>query len=339
LGALLPPAVADAAASHSGTTVPKRSSAKAGLIGVLVEPSTLGSTVGMKPVYSFVLSARRTVDMTMYELADPTMVSDLIADHRHGVKVRVILDTNRERSRNQVAFDELEAGGVAVVWAGTEYDATHQKTITVDDRESLIGSFNLDDEYYTTSRDFGIWDTDPADESAIVAVFNADFSHRPVRPSHGADLVWSPGSQSQMLAVIDGARHSLSIENEEMDDAAIANAIVAAARRGVHVEITMTRASEYNGDLSQIVGAGGHVHLYSDLSSDLYIHAKTTIADAGSSTRRMYVGSINFSSDSMNYNRELGIITTDESVIKDINDVATKDYADCTATTHCENYP
>ncbi len=276
--------------------------------------------------------------MTMYELSDPTMVNDLIADHRRGVRVRVILDTNRERSRNQLAFDDLEAGGVSVVWADAEYDATHQKTITVDDRESLIASFNLADEYYSTTRDFGVWDTDPADISAIVAAFNADFSHRSVRATDGADLVWSPGSQGPMLAVIDGAKHSLSIENEEMGDRAVTNAIVAAAERGVHVEITMTNSGEYASDWSDIVRAGGHVHLYADISSDLYIHAKTTIADAGFTARRMYVGSINFSSDSMNYNRELGIITANESIIDDINAVVAKDYADCSAATHCENY-
>src|SRR5271165_5781285 len=339
LGACLPTAVAAASVRPSGAgAVRALSPSSAGLIGVIVEPSRLGSAAGMRPVYAFVLSARRTVDMTMYELTDPTMVRDLITDHRRGVKVRVLLDTNRERSRNQSAFDELEAGGVSVVWAATGFDATHQKTITVDDRESLIASFNLTDEYYSTTRDFGVWDTDPADVSAIVAVFNADFAHRSHRPSNGADLVWSPGSQPQMLSVIEGAKHTLSIENEELGDAVVTNAIVAAAKRGVKVDVTMTDSGEYDSDWSEIVRAGGHVHLYADLASDLYIHAKTTIADAGSSARRMYVGSINFSSDSMNYNRELGIITSHASIIEDVNAVVSKDFAHCSAATHCENY-
>ncbi len=84
-----------------------------------------------------------------------------------------------------------------------------------------------------------------------------------------------------MLAVIDGARHSLSIENEEMASTAVTSAIVAAAERGVKVEITMTADSYYDSDLDRIVRAGGHVHLYENGSRDLYIHAKTTIADAG----------------------------------------------------------
>jgi len=292
----------------------------------------------MQPVYSFVLSAKRSLDMTMYELADSTIESDLIKDAHRGVKVRVILDSNRERSRNTAAFDTLRAGGVKVVWADPTYEATHQKTITVDDDKSLILSGNLTAEYYTTTRDFGVFDSSAADVEAIEAVFAADFSHRPITPPEGTDLVWSPGSEPQMLEVIDGARHTLSIENEEMGDSTITSAIAAAAARGVKVEVTMTAGNAYDADLDEIVRSGGHVHLYADSSSDLYIHAKTTIADASLSDERLYVGSINFSSASMERNRELGIITTNAAVIAGMNDVVTGDYTNCTATTDCRSY-
>jgi phosphatidylserine/phosphatidylglycerophosphate/cardiolipin synthase-like enzyme len=315
-----------------------RAEIDSGLAGVVVEPSSLGSSAGMAPIYNFVLSAKKSVDITMYELVDPTMVNDLVADQRRHVKVRVILDTNREASRDAPAFQALRAGDVKVVWADTSYEATHQKTITVDGAKSLILTANLTDEYYTTTRDFGVWDTNPEDVAAIEAVFSADFAHKAVTPSDGSDLVWSPGSQAQMLQVINGANHTLSIENEEMGDSTVTDAIVAAARRGVRVEVTMTKDSSYDGDWTAIVNAGGHVHLYRDSSSDLYIHAKTTIADAGLADQRIYVGSINFSRASMDDNRELGIITTDASIVKAVNAVVTEDYSNCTLATDCSNY-
>jgi len=324
------------AGAESGSA--RGSSSSGGPLSVIVEPSRLGSATGMQPVYAFVLSAHRSVDMTMYELADPTMESDLVADARRGVKVRVLLDTNREQSRNMAAFDTLRAGGVKVVWADTSYEATHQKTISVDDARSLILTGNLTSEYYTTTRDFGVFDSDPRDVAAIESVFNADFAHSPVTPSDGDDLVWSPGSESEMLAVIDGARHTLSIENEEMGDAAITSALATAAERGVRVDVTMTADSSYDADLDEIVRAGGHVHLYADSSSDLYIHAKTTVADAGLPTERVYVGSINFSSASMEHNRELGIATTNDTVVADINAVVTGDFANCSAATDCRSF-
>jgi len=331
-------ALATGAGADATQPTSQTKSAASGLLGVMVEPLELGSAAGMQPVYGFVLSAKKSVDMTMYELSDPTMVKDLIADRRRGVKVRVILDTNRERSRNLPAFGALEAGGVKTVWANTTYEATHQKTITVDRAKTLVLSANLTSAYYTTTRDFAVVDTNAADVSAIEAVFTADFAHKAIAPADGADLVWSPGSQSQMLDVIAAARHTLSIENEEMASSAITSAIVAAAERGVKVEITMTADSYYDRDLDQIVGAGGHVHLYANESWDLYIHAKTTIADAGRNTQRAYVGSINFSSASMNRNRELGIITSDARIVGELNAVVTGDFSNCKASTGCRNY-
>lgn len=335
LAAIFLPGVSAASLAVPATPAP---AGGGGNLSVLVEPSRLGSGAGMAPVYSFVLSTRRSVDMTMYELRDPTMVADLVADQRRGVKVRVILDTNREHSRNLEAFDALQGGGVKVVWAAPSYEATHQKTITVDDSRSLILTANLTSQYYTTTRDFGVFDSQPADVAAIETVFNADFAHRAVTPPSGADLVWSPGSQTEMIAVIDGARHTLSIENEEMDDSAITSAIAAAATRGVKVDIVMTADSSYDTDLAEIAHAGGHVHLYSDGYSDLYIHAKTTIADVGRSTERVYVGSINFSSASMDRNRELGIVTTSPAVVEAVNAVVSADFSDCGPATDCRGY-
>ena len=141
-----------------------------------------------------------------------------------------------------------------------------------------------------------------------------------------------------MLAVINGARHTLSIENEEMGDSAITSAIVAAAERGVKVEVTMTADSEYDSDLSQIVRAGGHVHLYADSYDDLYIHAKTTIADAGRAGERIYLGSINFSSASMERNRELGVVTSSPTIVSQVNAVVAADYSLCSAATDCRIY-
>ena len=61
-------------------------------------PPSLAPRAGMKPVYSFVLSAKRSVDMTMYELADMTMLQDLITDRKRGVEVRVIWTSTARRT-------------------------------------------------------------------------------------------------------------------------------------------------------------------------------------------------------------------------------------------------
>jgi hypothetical protein len=40
----------------------------------------------------------------------------------------------------------------------------------------------------------------------------------------------------------------------------------------------------------------------------------------------------------MDRNRELGIITTDTTIVNDVNTVVTRDYSNCSAATDCRNY-
>ena len=51
-----------------------------------------------------------------------------------------------------------------------------QKTITIDDSQSAVGTGNLIPKYYPTSRDAWILDTNPDDVSAIAATFDTDFT-------------------------------------------------------------------------------------------------------------------------------------------------------------------
>jgi len=59
---------------------------------------------GFTPVYNFINSATKTLDMTMYELVDTTAENDLVALAKKGVVVRVILDQNLELSANTPAY-------------------------------------------------------------------------------------------------------------------------------------------------------------------------------------------------------------------------------------------
>jgi cardiolipin synthase A/B len=297
-------------------------SAGSGALTVLSEPQA-----GVGRLYSLITGAKSSVDLTMYELIDTTAENDLTADAGRGVDVRVILDSHLEKSRNTSTYNYLKAHKVHVTWApsNTTY---HQKTLTVDNKTSVVMTLNMVSADYAGTRDFAVIDTDAADVSAIVTTFNADFAHSKITPPDGADLVWSPtNSQAAILAVIDGAKRTLSVENEEMGDSTITSALEAAARRGVNVEITMTAQSSWDTAFGALVKAGAHVRTYKNSTKVLYIHAKAVIADAGDSDQQMFAGSENFSVASLRENRELGLRTTNKQVIAAVSAVLGDDYA------------
>lgn len=286
---------------------------------------------GYTAIYDLMNNAQKTIDLTMYELTDTTTENDLVNAAARGVTVRVVLDTNRERTHNQPAFTLLSGKGVHVVWADTTYAATHQKTLTVDGATSAIMTGNLTSQYYATSRDFAVVDTTASDVAAIEKVFDADYAHSPVSPGDGADLVWSPtDAQPQLLALINGATTSLQVENEEMGLPAVTTALEQAAGRGVAVQVIMTNtADDYATEFDALTAAGVEVGTYA-ASASLYIHAKAVVADYGHTGAKVFLGSENFSSASLTKNRELGLITTDSAVLTSAHNTLASDYAGAT---------
>ncbi|MFJ2863360.1 phospholipase D-like domain-containing protein [Kitasatospora sp. NPDC087314] len=280
-------------------------------------------------VYDLINSATRSVDVTMYELRDSTAVNALIGRRRAGVQVRVILD-GRHTSVNGAAYSALRAAGVGVTYSSSAFVYTHQKTVTVDGARSLILTGNLDATYYSSSRDYGVVDTDANDVSAIEQVFAADYAQTSITPSDGDNLVWSPtDSQTRLLALINGAQRTLDVEQLEFGDQALVDAVAAAASRGVTVRVVGMNPSSYGSSFDQVTAAGGQVVTYSS-TTGLYIHAKTIVADYGTPSAKVFAGSENFSDNSLNNNRELGLITTDSGVLDTVESTVARDFSNGT---------
>jgi phosphatidylserine/phosphatidylglycerophosphate/cardiolipin synthase-like enzyme len=214
-----------------------------------------------------------------------------------------------------------------VTWSSSAFVYTHQKSITVDATNSLVMTGNLDSTYYSSDRDYGVFDTDPVDVAAIEQVFGADYAKQSITPSDGDNLVWSPtDAQSRLLGLINGAQHSLDVEELEFGDTALVNAIVAAEHRGVAVRVVGMDPSSYESEFQQVASAGGAVVTY-DGETGLYIHAKAIVADRGTATAKVFAGSENFSDNSLNHNRELGLIIGDTTVLNGIESAFASDFA------------
>ena len=302
-----------------GGAAPAAAPARSGAL--ITEPQA-----GFSPVYHLIKQARHSIDLTMYEFSDTKAEHDLAAAANRGVTVKVVLD-QREKSHNSAAFDYLKSHGVKVVWSSPRFEYTHQKTLLADGSTAVIMTANLTSEYYSSTRDFLVLDTKAADLASIAQVFNADFAHRSVQPGDGKDLVWSPtDSQAKLLALIGGATKSLRIYSEEMGDTTIEDALIKAAKRGVTVKVCGENESgEYDSDFSRLAAAGVHISYYNS-SHGFYIHGKVIEADYGTGHAKVFIGSENFSSTSLNRNRELGLITANQKVLSAMARTFAHDY-------------
>jgi phosphatidylserine/phosphatidylglycerophosphate/cardiolipin synthase-like enzyme len=313
-------------------------------------PSATNGLLTPTPLYTLINNAQKTVDMTMYELQDTVFSGDLVADCARGVVVRVVLSSS-EKSSNTPAYTQLNGAGAncSAIFSNTAFTNTHQKTITVDNATTAILSLNLQTQYYSTTRDFAMIENDPVDIAAIEATFAQDYaagtpsggtqgaSDFSYKPGPGDDLIWSPTTaQADMLALINNAKSTILLENEEMSAGNIVSALETACQNGVIVQIAMVNDStnspysSYATNFKALEAAGCGVKTYPDTTTGLYIHAKALVADYGLSTQSVYMGSINYSIASMTQNRELGLYITDTPSISAIYTTMVADYAGAT---------
>lgn len=279
------------------------------------------------PLYTLLRSAKHSLDLTMYELQDPQVEQALVADAQRKVTVRVLLDKAfHGQAVNQPAFTRLQNAGVAVHWASTKVTITHQKSFVIDNKKSVVMTGNFTQQYYATARDFSVVDTRKPDVAAIEQTFTLDWANTKGVAPPGTDLVWSPGSQAPLVTLLDSAKRTLLVENEELQSPAIVDALAAAAHRGVDVRLLLTDQPTWHSNFNTLKTAGVHVRTYKSGKHLLYIHAKTIVVDG----RRVFLGSENFSKTSLQTNRELGLVTSTKSVVQGVQGTFEKDFGAAT---------
>jgi cardiolipin synthase len=292
-------------------------------LSIITEPDQ-----GIAPVLTLIENASTSVDLVMYELEDKQIDAALVADEKRGVAVRVLISLGYQGAdfaANQPAYNFLRANGVPTEWTQSYFALTHEKSLVVDNNTAIIMTFNFTPQYYSTSRDFGIVDKDENDIAAMDAAFESDWRGDHASAQNGDDLVWSPGSEPAIVSLINNAQKSLHIYNEEMADPRIIKALIDAAQRGVAVRVDMTYSSQWKKAFQELTTAGATVRTY-DEKAPLYIHAKMVLADSA----QAFVGSENFSANSLNDNRELGIVINNSSTIASLENTFNSDWKNAT---------
>ena len=315
IGPLTATSISTPSVQSTTPTVPKNLSDS-----LIVEPSN-----GITPVLSIIQGAVKSIDLVMYELEDTQIENALVLTEKRGIQVRVLLNEGyygaQPSASSAAAYQYLESAGVSFHWAPSYFALTHQKTLVVDGNQAIIMTFNLTPQYYGSDRDFGIVDNDIKDVTAIEAVFNDDWQGIKDSTSAGDDLVWSPGADTEILSMINHSRKSLYIENEEMSDTTVVNALIAAAQRGVKVDLVMTYSSDWTVNFTKLAAAGVGIRTYA-ADAPLYIHAKLILSDGTGA----FIGSQNFSASSLKYNRELGIMLSDSNLLNSLSTTFQSDW-------------
>lgn len=280
--------------------------------------------------------AKRSLDMVMFHLSDPDVIQHLKMASARGIQVRIILDQNILKGKSATRYyQELISAGALVRPSSTGFSLTHQKSLVQDSGRALIGSMNLAQRGQVT-RDYVIETQSSGVIQEMNTVFEADWTNAttggqvtPALREH--DLVWSPSnSRDRILDLVRQATKSIDSTVENLGDYAVVDALIAAQARGVHVRLILPSCDVNPNPLFNFPAAlklfdkGVDVRLmpFPESSTQPYMHGKMIVVDGETS----FVGSENFTFNSLSKARELGIVNHDPAVAHEILQKFTDDF-------------
>lgn len=287
-------------------------------------------------VIAAIKGARTSIHMFMYNLTEPTAIDELIAAHSRGVDVKVILDLqNATREKPTGAFHRLTEANVTVLKSSSAFALSHVKTFVVDGSTAYIMSINLT-KISDRVRDAAYVTDDPNTIRFIEDLFTLDIKNAAastnLSPATIPDnIVVSPAnSRSRLESLINSAHRTLKVTVENLSDTVLINDLIAQQKNGVKVQVMMPRCDMTSNDFdlpaARLLAAGGiDVRMMpAPMSSDLpYIHQKSIIVDENN----VFLGSENFSFNSLDNCRELGVIFSDVTPVQQMVQKFNEDFA------------
>ncbi len=274
-----------------------------------------------------IASARSRVWMKMYLLTDPRVIDALVQARNNGADVRAMVEQNPfgGGSSARQAFDKLNAAGINTKYANPVFRFTHEKSFIIDDTIFILTA-NMTKSAFSRNREFGIIHVDSGDVGEAVAAYNADWSREKFMPQRSQSaLVWSPvNARPKLMQLVGAAQTSLLVYAELAQDDPIIDALIQAQKRGVQVRFLISPSSQGEDDDANKVDLDklqrGKVKVRYLKSP--YMHAKAFLAD----DTLAYIGSINLSTGSMEFNRELGILFKDRTALRLLDEIFEKDW-------------
>jgi phosphatidylserine/phosphatidylglycerophosphate/cardiolipin synthase-like enzyme len=282
------------------------------------------------PLLADIESSEVSLRIKMFLFTEQRLLDAVIAAHKRGVKVQVMLNPSRSSGEevNEEGFKQLREAGINVKESSPSYKVSHEKSVVIDDKLAYIQSLNWSTHHMQNTRDYAIATTHPKEVSEIIECFENDWSRIPFKPGETAHLVWCPGNgRARIAQFIDHAKHSLFIQNDRYHDMLIVERLIRAAARGVKVHIMSPLPHSLKKD-KLVEGIGG-LRILHDVGIKVHhlpgratLHAKMLLAD----DKRAILGSINLTPGSFDERRELAIEFDDEHPLKKLSDVVHLDW-------------
>jgi phosphatidylserine/phosphatidylglycerophosphate/cardiolipin synthase-like enzyme len=266
---------------------------------------------GLAPIVSAIKQAKRTIDVLIFRLDRQEIARALEAANARGVRVRALTaHQNRGGTKNLRKLEmQLLEGGVTVSRTADDLVRYHGKMMIVDGRILHAYGFNFTALDIAKSRSFGIVTKNKKVAAEAVKLFEADFERQPYTSGCERFIVSPDNARDRLAKFLRGARKQLLIYDPKVSDDAMLKILTERIDNGVEVKII------------------GKVEAKWAIKHEKYpgkrLHVRAIIRDG----ERAFVGSQSLRRLELEKRREIGVIVTDRSVVREMKRMFEDDWA------------
>lgn len=261
------------------------------------------------------LSAQKYIHIEMYGFTDFDLFGVLIACAKKGVEVKVMLERApyQAETENWDARYNLTKFGITCKWTSPEFFLTHAKFMVIDGVKAIVFTGNWTYSSFSKDREFALIMMDETKAQMLETLFQKDWAREKFE-NPDPDLIISPiDSRVKIETALKSAQKTIKIWEQSVEDESIINILKEAKARGVDVKMINPPLSSTPGNSNAVNALPGCVRSL----PNPYVHAKTFIIDDSFA----YIGSNNFTTPSLENERETAVFTRDEATIKILLDL------------------
>jgi len=274
-------------------------------VDLIVQPDA-----GINAVVKAVEEARRFVDLIIFRFDLKPLEKALEAAVGRGVAVRALIaHTNKggEKRLRQLELRMLEAG-VTVSRTGDDLVRYHGKMMIIDREELYVNGFNFTARDLV-SRSFGLVTRDRKIVQEALRLFEADAQREDFEPDHQGFVVSPENAREELATFIKRTRKQLVIWDPKVADTQMLRLLQQRQKAGVDIRI-----------IGKVGKRGGDLRVQK--LSGLRLHVRAMVRDGEAA----FVGSQSLRALELDARREVGLITRDAKVVKQLLEVFEADW-------------
>lgn len=262
-------------------------------------------------------TAKRLVYIEVYMLTEKRIEAALKKAKNNGVEIKIILEKNPYMAYNinNKAADFLEKNNIDFVWSNPDnYALNHTKLLLIDNF-AILSTGNLTHSTFTSNREFFIFTQDKNIYNALQQIFLSDYNWKK-QNIYNDNLVLSPFySRNKLEYIIRNATTEICMYFPYFQDEALQNLLLEKSKNWIKIEIIIDKEA-LKSNISALKSLRDWGIKISSLNK-YKMHSKAILID----NNYLFIGSINFSTFSLDKNREIWILLINPEILKNFKKI------------------